>query len=301
MTQPNAASAAGEGGAATDLSNDAIDAALTEPPVDEAFARRLGWRPQEEFRGPTDKWVDAGTFVEKVQKETPILRERLRTQDSMIQRMEAELRETKRLASEQGQAVNELLERSRGAEDRGFQYEAARIEAGMRKAVENADTPAYDALRMELDGLYRQRAEKQRKPADPDKDKPNGQQTTPDPAAAAWVRENTWFNSDKKLHRAAIAIEATLMEDEPHLSTADRLKKVRDEIVQRFPEKFENQARRQPSAVSAPGGQLTRPVRPKQKTVADLPDDAKQALTTLKRRDPKFTDEMYLKNYQWDK
>lgn len=53
--------------------------------IDEGFARRLGWRPREEFRGPQSQWLPVDLFLERVNNEIPVLRERLRYQDSIIQ------------------------------------------------------------------------------------------------------------------------------------------------------------------------------------------------------------------------
>ena len=305
MTDTNAAPAADDGGAipADLLADDKGNPPPQTTSEDDGFARRLGWRPKEEFRGPQDKWLPADAFVEKVQTEVPVLRERLRTQDAIQQRMESELRETKRLAKEQGEALKELLDRTRGAEDRGWEYTRASVKAEMRKAAAEADLNRYAHLEQELEHLEANKPA--RKPAQPQTDDPvrtpNGADAPPDPAVAAWVRDNAWFTLDRKLHREAAAIELNILEDEPHLSTPDRLAKVSEEVARRHPEKFPNAARARTSAVSAPSGQSARPMKPKTKTVADLPQDAKLALARIKGRDPSFTDEDYMKHYQWDK
>lgn len=298
MTGTNAAPAADDdGGIPADLLADEPPA-VNANPEDEGFARRMGWRPIDEYRGPKDKWIPADAFIEKVQKEVPVLRERLRSQDAIVQRMENELKETKRLASEQGEALKELLDRSRGAEDRGWEYTRANIKAAMRKAAAEADLNTYAALEQDLEALdnHRPKPKAAAKPAD---DKPNGKAQT-DPAVEAWVGQNRWFVMDSDLHRAALAIEASLVAQYP--DTAKRLEKVEEEIKRTFPEKFDNPARRQASTVSQPSGQAARQGnKAKAKTVADLPQDAKIALARIKTRDPKFTDDDYLKHYQWDK
>lgn len=307
MTDTNAAPAADDGsGIPADL---LADNQGNPPPQtngeDDGFARRLGWRPKDEYLkygGREDKWVTADAYLEKVQKETPILRERLRTQDSVIQRMETELKETKRLASEQGEALKELLDRSRGAEDRGWQFTRDNIKAGMRKAAAEADTATYQQLEYDLDVLDRNRPP-QGKPAAQQKaaagDQPAAQANAArDPAVDAWMADNRWFLYDADLHRAAKAVEEGLYSKYP--DTATRLGKVSEEVKRLFPDKFDNPARKQPTTVSTPSGQAARTPKPKTKTVADLPEDAKLALARIKRRDPKFTDDDYLKHYQWD-
>jgi hypothetical protein len=128
-------------------------------------------------------------------------------------------------------------------------------------------------------------------PAEPEQPK-----NTPDPVAATWVAQNSWFNTDEEMHDYALTRETRLLKSIP--DTAKRLEKVKQAVVQRFPEKFENQARRQPSTVSAPGGQVMRSARPKGPTLATLDDDAKAALAEFKKIDPTFTDETYIKIYR---
>ena len=63
----------------------------------EQAAREMGWRPKEEFRGDTAKWVDAETFVSRGENFIPILRadrEKLRGENAEIK---SALAETKTL------------------------------------------------------------------------------------------------------------------------------------------------------------------------------------------------------------
>ena len=58
-----------------------VEVEAPEPTESEAKARRQGWRPQDEYRGPADKWVDADAFLKRSDEELPVMRERLRKQD----------------------------------------------------------------------------------------------------------------------------------------------------------------------------------------------------------------------------
>src|SRR3990167_11350041 len=58
----------------------------TSPEI-EAVARRLGWRPEDQFKGK-GQWLPPGPYVEKVNTEIPVMRERLRYQDDQIAKRE---------------------------------------------------------------------------------------------------------------------------------------------------------------------------------------------------------------------
>lgn len=122
---------------------------------------------------------------------------------------------------------------------------------------------------------------------------PQAQAPQVDPILLAWGAENPWFHTDEELHCAAIALDAAFARRIPNLT--NRLAKVKAELVKTFPHKFENPARKKPSTVSAPSGQAVRWAKPKEPTLADLDDDAKAALAQIKRVDPKFTDETYIR------
>jgi hypothetical protein len=256
---------------------------------EEAFARRLGWRPQEEFPGPKDKWVDAKAFVDKTMSKESLLRSQLRRQDDQIQRLE-------KLIKDQAAPVQELLDSSREAKARGYNFAVQELDQQMERAVADADTARYKELKRQRDELDKMRPViPERREQRPD---PNG--VTPDPVAMTWVEQNPWFNTDKRLNRIAMGLEQALMEEKPYLSTAERLQEVRDDIMKRFPEKFTNPNRSAAPAASRPSAQATRPAAKKQKTVADLDEHGKAALAKFKRMNPKMTDQDYLASYKWD-
>lgn len=267
--------------------------ANTEASPNEALARNIGWRPLEEYRGPKEKWIDADAFMDKVQRETPIMRERLRTLGGEAERLRRENAELKR---ERDEGWGEIVKRSRSAEERGYQYAVDQIEAQMEEAVNNADTATYKALKKQRDALDKMRPGPEAKPAA----KPNGPAPEADPAIAAWVDQNPWFNTDRKLNHVAISLEAALMAEKPYLSTADRLREVREEVERRFPEKFTNAARAAPAAAARPGPQGVRPPAKKAKTEADLPPEARATMERLVRQKV-LTKEQYLKDFPWEK
>lgn len=301
-----AASAADDGtGIPADMVEDNPAAATTEgdapdpaAEAEKAFALRMGWRDKDEHLAkgrPVHAWLDAKSYIEKQQREAPLLRSQLRKQDDTIARQE-------RLLKEQGEALKEILERDRQRDARGFDYARDHVKQRMRKAVADADTQAFADAERELEELDKM------KPVPKEAKKPDANARTndpppADPAAIEWTERNPWFFSDKKLNRIARGLEEALLEEKPHLSTADRLTEVSDEVKRRYPEKFENGARNNPPTAARPGPQGVRPASgaKKTKTFDDIPaaerDAAKTAFAMIQRRTPALTAEQYLKDY----
>lgn len=266
----------------------------TEASPSAEVARKIGWRPLEEYRGPKDKWIDADAFLDKVQTEAPVRNERLRTLGAEAERLRRENEDLKR---EREQGWGEIVKRSRSAEERGFNLAISNIEEQMDAAVEQADTALYKRLKAERGNLLKMM------PAPPDRRElqPNG--PPQDPAVMNWVQQNPWFTTDKKLNAVAISLEAALMAEKPGLSTHERLEEVRDEVQKRFPEKFSNTARSAPPTAARPSAQAVRPAGTgkREKTFDDIPagerEAAKAAFAQIQRRTPGYTVAAYVKNY----
>lgn len=280
MSATSAAVAAnGEAAPDVDISDEAIDAATNEPTAEER--------------------------AQKAHQENLELKARIRAQEDMIGGLRTDLTETKRLASKQGEALNELLESSRDAKDRGYQYAREDAVSRMRYAAKNADEAAHDAALRDLIALEQHRPPQRTKDQQPDKggepDKKTQQpqqQTVQDPTVTAWFNDNPWYNTDWELRAYADGAYNNILATAPGKPVRDVLSEVKERVTKRFTDKFPNAARDAPPAVSRPGPQGGKP-KPKTKTVADLPEDAKLALSRIKRRDPTFSDDDYLKTYQW--
>lgn len=258
----------------------------------EAQARRMGWRPKEEYGGNADRWVDARTFVERGQAELPILRERYRKLDDRQAAIESELKETRQRLQESGEVLKELRDLNRTAEDRAFRRAQSELQAREREAVREASEDKYEAIQREREELERSRP------------KTNVEAPVvvkqPDPPVATnpiidqWVSDNPWFQTDQVLHVYAISVDAQIKRDNPHLSVAEQLAEVKKEVMEKFPEKFNNRRRTAPPPVAV---STASPVKTKGKTVNDLPADAKKALAKIKSQIPGYKDEEYLKQY----
>lgn len=265
----------------------------------EARARRLGWQPQEKFRGPKDKWLDADAFVEKAESDLPVLRERLRFQDKFIQDQQTKLGSLEDKFGKTQTLLEEVTERLRMQDERGLSHVVQQLEAEMDAAVADADTERYQKAKRRLVELGQARAPRDGKAEDKSKQpSPQPQPQKVGPELEMWMRENPWFNpSDPEDDASLYAVrqDMKLSRKNPYMSDRERLDKVRESVERRFPELFENTNRRQAAAVNSPSPHRETQRKPKQKTVSDLDDDQKAALAAIQKRDPKFKAEDYLK------
>lgn len=259
----------------------------------EETARRMGWRPKEEYRGDPDKWRPAEDFVERGLNELPVLRDRYRALD---ERYAKDVGDLKSQVKEMGEVLAEFREFSSKSEERAYQRALRELVEKRDAAVMHADTETFKATQAEIEALN----ESVKKPAPKPKEetKPQEQpssQPQVDPYTQQWVTENPWFNASPMLQGAAIGIHNELLRNEPGLSLRENLAKVRAEVAKRFPEKFENERRAAPSAVSE-GGRAEMG-RKKGKTYNDLPPDAKAACDRFTKTIKGFTREDYVKQY----
>lgn len=278
------------------------DAAVaTEPTPIEVQARRQGWRPESEYKG-TGKWIPADIFLERIHEEAPKLRERNRYLDDQVEKQQRRQADLEATIKEQGEALRELVGRTRQADVRTFEDKRNDIKRRMREATANADLNAFSAAEAELDTLDRQRTAPPPQQVQ-QREQPRQQEQPPPPPQISgtiqqWIRENSWFNDPNLGHLNALAVTLHGQNLQNRMSEADSLDAVRSEVERRFPEHFENARRTAAPSVRTPaaanGGS-----KPKGKTVHDLPQEARDALARLKRLIPGYKDEEYLKDYQW--
>lgn len=260
-------------------------AAQVAPEIAER-ARRLGWRPQEEYNGRRE-WVPADKFIETAENELPVLRENLRRLDSMYVK---DLGDTRKELAEVKEVLKDFREFSTRAETRAYEKAKRELEEKRDVAVAHADTETFKAAQREIDELDKS---VKPKPAEPEKPKVDA----PDPAITSWIGENSWFTTDPELMAYAKSQDQFLMQTKPGLSVSERLAAVKDRTKKEFPDKFGNPKREQASSVAEPGAQPTR--QKKGKTYDDLPADAKAACDKFVKTIPNYKREDYVKEYDW--
>lgn len=177
----------------------------------ETTAREMGWRPKEEFRGESEKWVDAETFVSRGEHFLPIVRadrERLRAQ---VTELQAKLGTVEQTLAASAEALEELKQFN--SENTRRQVEQARkdLVKQLKEARESGDVEAETAV---LDQLDEVRAAQKKATAEPPA-KPATPATPATPTAvqpeqAAWQEANPWFTSSPRLRGTALGIAEEL-------------------------------------------------------------------------------------------
>jgi hypothetical protein len=249
-------------------------------------ARRLGWRPQEEYNGRRE-WVPAEKFIETAENELPVLRENLRRLDNLYTKDVGSL---KNELTEVKQVLADFREFSTRAEQRAYEKAKRELEEKRDVAVAHADTETFKATQREIEEL-----DKSVKPPKPEVEKPKVD--APDPAITSWIAENEWFTTDGELMAYAKAQDQFLMQAKPGMSVAERLAEVKNRTKKEYPDKFGNPRREQASSVAEPGAQTQ--TRKKGKTYDDLPAEAKAACDKFVRTIPGYKREDYVKEYDW--
>lgn len=261
----------------------------TQAPAPELVdrARRLGWRPQEEYSGRRE-WVPADKFIEVAETELPVLRQNFRKLDETYVRDVGEL---KTKLTEMQEVMKDFREFSSRGEQRAYEKAKRELEEKRDVAVAHADTETFKATQKEIEEL-----DKTVKPKVETVEKPKID--APDPAITSWISENAWFTTDSELMEYAKAQDQFLMKSKPGLSVSERLAEVKNRTKKEYPDKFGNPRREQASSVSEPGSQPA--LRKKGKTYDDLPAPAKAACDKFVRTIPNYKREDYLKDYDWD-
>ena len=232
----------------------------------ETKAREYGWKPLDEFDGDPDAWHDAEEYVRR--SDPRYLRQELARTERRLKGLEKQQNQERLQFDQRLQRMERLSLAQRQKLYRD-------IEAARRVAVEVGDTAEYDRLNAAEEQLY---TLEQQEPAPPKKAAPAAEEPHPD--VERWVQANPWFLKDRVLNRTATGIHETLLEDEPDLTVAQNLAKVKKELMRRFPEKFakpagENGGR---TAVESGGQRQGSPSRSGGKGWTDIPNEERAIL-----------------------
>jgi hypothetical protein len=218
------------------------DAAPDLAAQEEAVARARGWVPKDDFRGPSENWQDAKSFLDRNASLQTDVRE-------LRQRLDQREREYQEKIGRLERVSDAVLQRTR--EDALRQIEAAK-----REAVELSDTEAYDRATREETKLF-DRFRKEDEAARPQQEAKEEQpQVTLLPETQAWIASNPWFESNKAMHNVALGFyeEAS----ERYTSEKEKLSYVDQRLASVYPDRFADRAAKPASNMpSLEGGNRT--------------------------------------------
>jgi len=190
-------------------------------------ARQSGWKPQEEWDGDPDDWVDAKTFNQRGE-----YLERIKSQSSLIKKIEKKL-------GEQEKTIKELAEYNRNIATIEREKALKELKNLKKEALDLAD---HDKV-IEIDDRIaelQQQAKQQQQQEIQEKQEPEL-----DPAVVDWIEENPWYENDPALQGAVNGLVAALIKKDPELKGRPRdvLEQVTAQLKEEFPHKFSRRTR----------------------------------------------------------
>ena len=244
----------------------------------EGEAREMGWLPKEEFKGPEDKWRPAEEFVKRGEEILPIVQAtNRRLKDELGQKDADFAKRIDRLERTNKKAIDALQKR--------HEAEMEGIKAKQRKAVDEGDLEAYDALEKRKEALA-----KEAPGNEPEQDNETIQKE--------WMAENKWYTSDFELNSEATQYSQWLLAQNPDITMTENLEKTTAYIKEKHPEKFGETSKKKANGHAAVdgGGSFPGGGGGGKKTYADLPAEAKAACDQFVA-DKVMTKEAYVKDY----
>ena len=269
----------GDADPTSDISDDEID----------RLARSMGWRPRDQWRGDPADWRDAREFYRRAISSAALHHKSL----AAIQEQNQNLREK---VDELGKVVKDINEERKRAQQAGYDQAMRELKEKRDRAVEEADTEAFNEAEEAIKNLTPPGAE----PAPPAPAEPDLDEATKS-TLHAWKAKNEWFDTDAVMTNLALAQHNQLLKDQPNLTLEQNLAEVSKEVRRRFPEKFRNERRDTPAVTGATGKRDGSRSGTPGRSYDDLPAEAKAACDRFVKNIPGYTRKEYLASYPWDK
>jgi hypothetical protein len=239
----------------------------------------MGWQPPSQFKGDPAKALSAEDFVKRGEEFLPFLKANNKRLEQATERASAKIATLEK-------TIQRLAEHNTKTEQRAYERAVRDIQERLDNATTLGDVAGVRAATEELVDLTKEAASKPAAPVETE-------DHADPPDFVDWKADNPWFNKDKPLTAAAVAI-ANEIEAETGMKAGQAYyAEVDKRLRAAFPSKFENPRRAAASAVEA-GGQAPRRAG---KTYADLPAEAKVICDDFVKRVPGFTREKYIKDF----
>lgn len=240
----------GAGGAGSDAG-----AAGAGNPEAEKTATRFGWKPEAEWTGEPDSWVDAETFLSRGKEYNGFLR---KENDRLNGRL-----------SDLEKSMQEFAAHHKKVAENAYKQAVQDLKDARKEAIRTGDAEAQLELEDKLEEL------KQNPPVvEAQNDAPRAKQVSPENREVfdAWTERNPWFGPNKEATEFANDIGSALT---GKVTGVEFLKRVERAVRAEFPQLFTNPNRSSAGAVDT--GSVNSPASGKGKTYSDLPPEAKQA------------------------
>jgi len=179
----------------------------------EQIALDLGWRPEDQYRGDKQEWVDARTFI---------LNSRA-IQDNM----RGENKSLKKKVDQLIEGFQELKRHSEKLREADIKKLRGELKTQKRVAVVEGDLERVEAIEKEMDEI------------EDVKGKPNSNISDEDnELLQAWYTANPWYGTNKEMAKYA----DSRVENYSGAPLDRMLKKIRKDVVDMFEDEFEEDA-----------------------------------------------------------
>lgn len=197
----------------------------------ESTAKTLGWRGEEEFNGDPDKFVSAKEFLNRANKNVPVMRENYK---KIADFNNVLLNKVKGFE----QKIDILTKKYEEAEKRGYERAIRDLESKQAKAVTEGDTEAYKEYEQRKKQLQQEREEKLSQPSVAQSQPENSIPLADQIAIATFENQNSWFRHDPDLNEDMRGFVLALKGGHPEMSMAEVLEKAKAKVIKLNPEKF---------------------------------------------------------------
>ncbi len=199
----------------------------------ESKAMEGGWRPEGEWEGDPDSWVDAKTFNMRGE-----LMDRIKSQTSQLKGQD------KKLAKLEN-AMQNLAEHNKKVDELAYKKALTDLKDLKRNAHEMSD---YEQV-VEIDDKIAELKDTQKEDIAVDEPQTN----EPNPEIVSWIETNDWYKTDTVLRGAADAIADELYNQNKGSDVGAILDMVTDRMKKEFPHKFGGASKTPSHTVNEPG------------------------------------------------
>lgn len=244
----------------------------------EQEALQNGWKPQEQWDGDPERWVDAETFVRRGEEILPIVRaenKKLKEQLAQTAQMVQSLQQKVNGGDETIKALQEAHEDTL---KRALTQQRLELTQQLKQAQEEGDAAAVVQLEDQLEEVKAQQKELKdgkKAPAEP-------QQVPEDPLFTQFKSDNDWFGVDRRKTNFALAVGQELAAQ--GLMGKAFYDKIKEEVAATFGPREEPPT----SSKVEPGGATPsgdgKGSSGKGRSYGDLPAEAKEACDRFGKR-----------------
>jgi len=248
----------------------------------EQEAYQKGWRPQEEFIGNEDQWIDAKSYLERKK-----LYDKLSASHKTIKNLE--------------KSIEFLTKSFQKQQEKSYQTDLSSLEAQRLEAVQNGDLATFQRLDHQI-RQFQDNYKNERQYM------PEPSENSVDPLIQKFEQDNSdWYKKDDDMTMFAQQYSNEIATKYGNtMSLPAQLESIQAAVHARFPDYFSNRPTigrtggRVSPVRAAPSPVSRTPIQNKVHTpqgFADLPKEAKTVFHHLKRRMPQLDGDQYAEEY----